>query len=327
MKKALAVVFSLSLAASALAQKVADRQGRTTDDDDSPRVSMNHFPTNPDGDASLASMVDEDDDMAMVTPPPSRMKAVDDGLLKAAPLAVNLSYHGGDVINTAKVVCIFWGPTWASGGSDNSRATTIQAFRNQLGTSTHYSMLTQYYDSAYINTTNLAGTQPDWFDTTNALPSTGNVTDSVVQSEVKRYVSAHGTNYSTVYEVFLPKYVPGTTKLVYSSDGSSTSCGGPGLAYCAYHSSYWNGSNYVKYSIEPYPSCSGCQVSGWTVVQNMTHFMVHETREAVTDALGNAWYDSSGEEADDKCAWTGLFLSNGYGYQPEWSNRNNGCVQ
>src|SRR5437868_919296 len=106
----------------------------------------------------------------------------------------------------------------------------------------------------------------DWFDTSNALPSTGNVTDATVQAEVKRYVAAHGTNYSTVYEVFLPKYVPGTTKLVYSSDGSSTSCGGPGLAYCAYHSSYWNGSNYVKYSIEPYPSCSGCQVSGWTVV-------------------------------------------------------------
>jgi len=328
MKRALVVVFSFSLAASAFAQHIVDRE-RASDDDSTPRVSTNHFPVNPDGSASLAAMVDEDDDMAAVAAPPqSRLHLSDDALkLKEAPLAVNLTYHGGDVINTAHVVCIFWGPTWASGGSDNSRATTIQSFRNQLGTSTHYSMLTQYYDSAYINTTNLLGSQPDWFDTSNALPSNGNVTDSVVQSEVKRYVSAHGTNYSTVYEVFLPKYVPGTSTLVYSSDGSSTSCGGPGLAYCAYHSSYWNGSNYVKYSIEPYPSCSGCQVSGWTVVQNMTHFMVHETREAVTDALGNAWYDSSGYEADDKCAWTGLFLSNGYGYQPEWSNRNNGCVQ
>jgi len=125
----------------------------------------------------------------------------------------------------------------------------------------------------------------------------------------------------------VPKYVPGTSTLVYSSDGSATSCGGPGLAYCAYHSSYWNGSNYVKYSIEPYPSCTGCQVSGWTVAQNMEHFMCHETREAVTDPLGNAWYDSSGNEADDKCAWTSLFLENGYGYQPEWSNAINGCKQ
>jgi len=328
MKKCLAVVFSLSLAASVYAQKAGQRDRSLDDAAPDTTTSAKHFPLNPDGSASLASMVDEDDDMQAVTAPQTKLRPSDTSLkFKEAPLAVNLSYHGGDVINTAKVVCIFWGPTWASGGSDNSRETTIQSFRNQLGTSSHYSMLTQYYDSAYINTTNLAGTQPDWFDTSNALPSNGNVTDSVVQSEVKRYVSAHGTNYSTVYEVFLPKYVPGTSTLVYSSDGSSTSCGGPGLAYCAYHSSYWNGSNYVKYSIEPYTSCSGCQVSGWTVVENMTHFMVHETREAVTDPLGNAWYDSSGNEADDKCAWTGLFLSGGYGYQPEWSNAANGCVQ
>ncbi|HEY2325666.1 MAG TPA: hypothetical protein VGJ82_22605 [Thermoanaerobaculia bacterium] len=314
------------MVATVFAQGVkSDPAARLDRENAAPVAEMNHFfPLNPDGGVDITSAPDDYDVPSMTEHGPL-------GLAQAAfqhtILAANLTYHGGDVINTAKLVCIFWGPTWASGGSDHTNATTIQAFRNQLGTSSHYSMLTQYYDSAYINTTNLAGSQPDWFDTTNALPSTGNVTDSVVQSEVKRYVSANGYNGSTIYEVFLPKYVPGTTKLVYSSDGSSTSCGGPGLAYCAYHSHYSSTSGNVKYSIEPYPSCSGCQVSGWTSVQNMTHFMVHETREAVTDALGNAWYDSSGYEADDKCAWTGLFLSNGYGYQPEWSNAAGGCVQ
>ena len=293
-----------------------------------------HFPLNPHGDATITPMPDEEwfEVGGTATGPtfasPSLRGIRGESLqLNPAPLAVNLTYHGGDVINTARLVCIFWGPTWASGGSDNARAVAIQNFRNQFGTSSHYGIITQYYDSAFINTTNLAGSQPDWFDTSNPLPSTGNVTDSVVQAEVKRYVAAHGTSYTTVYEVFLPKYVPGTTRLVYSSDGSATSCGGPGLAYCAYHSSYYNGSNYVKYSIEPYPSCSGCQVSGWTVAQNMEHFVTHETREAVTDPRGSAWYDSSGAEADDKCAWTGLFIENGYGYQPEWSNAISGCKQ
>jgi hypothetical protein len=268
-------------------------------------------------------MIDEIDEITAQNAAPRPMAA--DAFRMMAPDAVNLTYHNGDVINTAKVVLIFWGPTWASGGSDNGTAQNIQAFRNQLGTSSHYSMLTQYYDtSAHINTSNLAGSQADWFDTTNALPSTGNVTDSTVRAEVNRYLNGHGAaNSSTIYEVFLPKFVPGTTKLVYSSDGSSTSCGGPGLAYCAYHSN--NGS--IKYAIEPYPSCSGCQASGWTVAQNFEHFTVHETREAVTDPLGTGWWDSSGEEADDKCAWTGLFTSGGYGYQPEWSNSAHGCVQ
>ena len=325
MKRSLVFLATFALAASAFAQAERAPRVEQRDPSDGTSTEMRHlFPTNPDGSAAITKMADDFDGADWYDP---KHPATSEAVHHAQDLAVNLRYHGGDVINTARVVCIFWGPTWASGGSDNGRAATIQAFRDQLGTSSHYSMLTQYYDTAYINTTNLHGSQPDWFDTTNALPSSGNVTDSVVRAEVNRYIAIYGSSTTTIYEVFLPKYVPGTSTLVYSSDGSSTSCGGPGLAYCAYHSSYYSSSGYVKYSIEPYPSCSGCQVSGWTVVQNMTHFMVHETREAVTDPNGTAWYDSSGYEADDKCAWTGLFLSNGYGYQPEWSNAANGCVQ
>jgi len=322
MKRSLVFLATLALAASAFAQAERAREREPRDVAADNATEMRHlFPTNPDGSAAITKMADDFDGEEWYDP---KHPATSAAVHHAEDLAVNLSYHGGDVINTARVVCIFWGPTWASGGSDNGRATTIQAFRDQLGTSSHYSMLTQYYDTAaHINTTNLHGSQADWFDTTNALPSNGNVTDSTVRAEVNRYIANFGSSTTTIYEVFLPKYVPGTSTLVYSSDGSSTSCGGPGLAYCAYHSH--NGS--IKYSIEPYPSCSGCQVSGWTVVQNMTHFMVHETREAVTDPNGTAWYDSSGYEADDKCAWTGLFISNGYGYQPEWSNAANGCVQ
>ena len=48
-----------------------------------------------------------------------------------------------------------------------------------------------------------------------------------------------------------------------------------------------------------------------------------------TDALGNAWFDRTGYEADDKCAWTpSPFIgTGGFAYQYEWSNANNGCVK
>src|ERR1041385_308722 len=304
MKRVLVLISAVSLiAVSGFAQGKGNQPDQAANGD----IHRHHFDINPAGDNTITPMPDETwidlggavggNAVTTVTDQltrPSFGHGIAGEAFRAAPLAANLTYHGGDVINTAKVVLIFWGPTWASGGSDNARAVNLQAFRNQFGTNSHYGIITQYYDTAFINASNLAGSQPDWFDTSNALPSNGNVTDATVQAEVKRYVAAHGTNYSTVYEVFLPKYVPGTSTLVYSSDGSSTSCGGPGLAYCAYHSAYWNGSNYVKYSIEPYPSCSGCQWSGWTVVQNMEHFACHETREAGTYPLGNAGYDSSG---------------------------------
>src|SRR5512140_463128 len=58
----------------------------------------------------------------------------------------NLILHtGGKVLRNAHVVLIFWGPSFAAGGADNSYAQTIQAFRNQFGTTPEYNVITQYY--------------------------------------------------------------------------------------------------------------------------------------------------------------------------------------
>jgi len=230
----------------------------------------------------------------------------------------NLVNHGGGVMAYAHVVCIFWG---SSLSSTSAYVQEMRAFRNGAGALVkHTSMLGQY--GAYQS--NLVGSQADVFDSTN--PSSARVTDAMVQAEVKKWFSGkYDTN--TIYEVFIPSGY-------YSDDGSGAqSCGGSNLQYCAYHSS-GDGSHLptnIKYSIEPYPSCSGCKVSGWTNSQNAEHFMVHETREAVTDPYGTTWYDAVGYEADDKCAWVGLFLetaSDGhtYGYQPEYSNSGRACV-
>jgi hypothetical protein len=235
-------------------------------------------------------------------------------LNKAQP---QLSYHNGPTITSAKVVFIFWGPSFASGGADHTYATTLQAFRNQFGTTGEYNVITQY---SGIQLTNLGSGTADWFDT--STPPT-NVSDSVVQSEVNAYLSSHGgNNSSTIYEVVIPSSS-------YSSSGSSTSCGGPHLSYCAYHGWIGSGSNATKYSIEPWPGCSGCSVSGWSNVQNQEHFVCHETREAVTDPVGTGWWDRRGYEADDKCAWSpSPFIgSGGYSYQYEWSNLTRSCVR
>jgi hypothetical protein len=232
------------------------------------------------------------------------------------PVKANLVNHGGGVLVSAKVVFIFWGPNFSNAGSpDFSYAQTLQAFRNQFGTTGEYNVITQY---SGIQLTNLGSGTADLFDSTT--PPT-NVTDAVVQGEVNKYLSTHTFDNSTIYEVVTPKSS-------YSSSGSSTSCGGPSLSYCAYHGSYSGAPGTVKYSIQPYPSCSGCAVSGWSDVQNQEHFVCHETREAVTDPV-NAWYDRRGQEADDKCAWspTPFIGTGGYSYQYEWSNLVSGCVK
>jgi hypothetical protein len=247
---------------------------------------------------------------------------------------VNLIYHGGAVIPVAKVVFIFWGADFNSPKSPlSSYAATLQNFRDQYGTTAEYNVITQYSQTIngsteYVQQSNLGGGTRDWFDTSTPPQ---NVTDAIVQAEVSRYLAKHAFDPSTIYEVFLPP-------TSFSSFGHEASCGGtPGytLFYCAYHSYFTDSSgNIVKYSIEPYPSCAGCQVgtddSGhvWTDVENQEHFICHETRESATDQQLNAWYDQVGNEADDKCAWKPTpFIDGGYGYQYEWSNAAGACVQ
>ena len=199
---------------------------------------------------------------------------------------------------------------------DFAYAQTLQAFRNQFGTTGEYNVITQY---SGIQLTNLGSGTADLFDSTT--PPT-NVTDAVVQGEVNKYLSTHAFDNSTIYEVVIPSSS-------YSSSGTSTSCGGPSLSYCAYHGSYTGTPGTILYSIEPYPSCSGCAVSGWSDVQNQEHFVCHETREAVTDPDGTTWWDTSGAEADDKCAWSpSPFIgTGGYSYQYEWSNASSAWVK
>jgi hypothetical protein len=90
----------------------------------------------------------------------------------------------------------------------------------------------------------------------------------------------------------------------------------------------------IRYAVFPYLNCNACSLSGLSVADMMTIVASHEIREAVTDPQLNAWYDSSGYEADDKCAWHHLYqmADGGFWVQPEYSNGDGniypgaGCV-
>jgi hypothetical protein len=237
--------------------------------------------------------------------------------------AAGLLAQTGPVIVRPKVVNIFWGPTFASTSSPDSQyAQTLIAYRNQLGSTHEYNVLSEYCGSngCVQWPVNLGGGTGDFFDT--STPPT-NVSDTAVRSEVNKYLATHGApDASTIYMVFIPS-------TSFSSNGSGTSCGGPSLAYCSYHNFFTSGAVQVKYTIQPYASCSGCQVAGWTPVQNQEHFVHHDVIDTVTDPLFTGIHDPSGFEVGDKCAWSPapFFGTGGYGYQWTWSNQARACVK
>ncbi|HZF13704.1 MAG TPA: hypothetical protein VFE33_33340 [Thermoanaerobaculia bacterium] len=224
---------------------------------------------------------------------------------------LGITCHGGSVIAHPKVVEIFWGPNFANPASpDFTYAQNLIAYRNQLGSTHVWSLLTQYG----VLPSNLGAGTPDWFDT--STPPT-NVTDSAVRSKVTAYLATHAFDANTIYEVFLPS-------TSYSSSGGSTSCGGPALAYCTYNATFLSGTSTVKYTVQPYASCAGCQVTGWTAAQNQEHLVEHSTVDAVTSGC----FDPTGLGVADKCAWSPApFLLGGYGYQYIWSNAANACAR
>jgi hypothetical protein len=105
-----------------------------------------------------------------------------------------------------------------------------------------------------------------------------------------------------------------------------------GAQYCAWHS--WGTINGTQvqfaffFNLDGDAGCdpqdsSTTHSQGLEALANVT---AHELAEARTDAFGSAWYDGSGAENGDKCAWTfgapHVTLSNGTSWklQGEWSN-------
>jgi hypothetical protein len=118
--------------------------------------------------------------------------------------------------------------------------------------------------------------------------------------------------------------------------------------FCAYHSSYVDtaANQYVLYANMPYTghnlsACGGGNYPNGDAAADATISVTsHEANETITDPLGNAWFDASGNENGDKCAWnfgtqlggtSGKYYNqviNGahYELQQEWSNATSRCV-
>jgi hypothetical protein len=281
-----------------------------------------------------------------------------------------LTYHGGPVQHSTTVYAIFWQP---------SGYYVPASFRSAIGqyftdvsnssfrTSNVYAASTQYYDR-----TGPGGTK-NWVsynvtfggsiiaaDPTpvsrcrNYRMGDGNVsrsclTDSQLGAEIRSVIAAHNLPTGVGYEYFL--FTPKDLADCFDArlaDG----CDDPHVysrtAYCAYHS--WIGtsvSSTILYAVEPWADLSGGCIyavphsaapndDGADVAINLAS---HENIETMTDPLGSAWFDKTGAEIADECAWLPLPTHyNGIGdysqkisgdeylMQFEWSNRAKACV-
>lgn len=257
-----------------------------------------------------------------------------------------LTYHNGPVMATNTVYAIFVEPSNFTVSANyntliNQYFTDVAADSGK--TSNVYYTATQYGDlkSKIAYSSTFGGS---WVDTaslpasgcTNAYTPNACLSDAQIQSEIVKAITANNWTYNanTLFFVF-------TAKNIGTCAGTSCSF----KTFCAYHSNLSYNGVRIPYANMPYAStvttaCDPGSHPNGDDADATLNVTSHEHNEAITDPLGNAWYDSTGYENGDKCAWnfgasigttaTGKYnqLINGHTYylQQEWSNARNACV-
>ncbi len=243
-----------------------------------------------------------------VTPPATP----DSRIITSARRTPNMTYHGGVIMPTANVHPIFWGTSWPTYTGD--KISGMNSFYAGWSGSNYAKTNTEYTGSnGQVGSGATAAAAV--IDGTTA---TGGNNTGPILSEVCKEISAGKVPLDTSGNGYYPVY----TDVARGSAG-----------FCAWHSSGSCNGQRVQFAFffkldgdagcDPQDTTTG-HSQGLAALGNVSG---HELSEAVTDpASPGAWYDSSGAENGDKCAWTfnvaSVTFSNGtkWKVQGEWSN-------
>jgi hypothetical protein len=220
----------------------------------------------------------------------------------------DMTYHGGKIMPTAATENIFWGTSWGNYSGD--KVTGLDTWYSGFSNSNYAKTSDEYTGS----NGQVGATTTHKGHLIDSTASTSGANTSTILAEVCKEITnpdASGNGYYAVYA---------DTKRGHAS-------------YCAYHSYGTCGGKTVQFAyffnLDGDAGCdpqdtSGLHPQGLAALANVSG---HELSEARTDpASPGAWYDSSGAENGDKCAWTFgaplVTFTDGtqWKIQGEWSN-------
>ena len=237
------------------------------------------------------------------------------GILHAARRrSPNMTYHGGKILVTAVSKGIFWGPSWANSSFVGDKISGLDSWYTGHSNSNYAKTVDEYTGTNGTVGPTLTH-QGHIIDTSTA---TGGSSTSAILAEVCNQITAGNIVPDLSGNGYYPVYV----------DVKRGSAG-----YCAWHSAGTCSGIPVQFAfffnLDGDPGCDPQDTQtghsqGLAALANVT---AHEISEARSDpANPGAWYDSSGEENGDKCAWTfnvpvvSFPDGNIWKLQGEWSN-------
>jgi hypothetical protein len=219
----------------------------------------------------------------------------------------NMTWHNGKIMTAAVTANIFWGTSWASSPGDE------------------ISGLDSWYTG--FSGSNYAATSDEYTGTNGQVTAKITYLGHVIDSSA----ASGGNSTSAILAEVCKEVIPDPSGNGYYAVYTDLPRGNAN--YCAWHSAGSCGRTPVQFAffwkLDGDPGCDPqSQVSGESQgLAALANVSGHELSEARTDPASGGWYDSSGQENGDKCAWTFnvpfvVFNSNGtvWKIQGEWSN-------
>lgn len=216
----------------------------------------------------------------------------------------DMTWHGGEILLSSWVTPIYWGTSWTS---NDPKISELQLFY------------------AGFSNSNYAATSDEYTGTNGQVGPTNSDTNPIIDNG-----QASGGSRVSPILAEVCKVIPSPVSNGYYPVYTDLPRGNAG--YCAWHSYGTCGTTPVQiaffFNLDGDPGCdpqdtSGLHLQGVAALANVS---AHELSEARTDPRNGGWYDSSGAENGDKCAWTFnvplVTFSNGtqWKVQGEWSN-------
>jgi hypothetical protein len=218
--------------------------------------------------------------------PPRELHATDEA--RELPIL----YHGGPVMLGVIHIYYIWYGDWTG----NTAPAILTDFADSIGGSPYFNINTSYTDASggrVSNTVTFAGSTDDDYSQGKTL------SDAAVEAVVTDAIS----------DKRLPSDPQGVYFVLTSADVSESS--GFCSQYCGWHTHVTSTGNDIKYAFVGNPErCLGsCAAqsegpNGNAGADAMASIIAHELEETATDPDLDAWFDASGAENADKCAWT-----------------------
>lgn len=231
-----------------------------------------------------------------ITPTVSRARQPQTLALTSSPTD-GIDYHGGPTMVNPHNVYYIWYGSWTG----NSALTILPSLVLGLNGSPYFTINTGYANNAPLNITNSASMSSQIFD---SYSQGSLLSDSGLQTVVS----------SAIGRGALPLDSNGVYFVLSSADVDQIGSHGEYCNnFCGFHHHASMFGADIKFAfVGNADRCiSQCAVMNFSVSPNnnpgadvMASVIAHEFSETVTDPDLNAWFDSSGQENADKCAYT-----------------------